>query len=140
FARTLTGGAEFAQLKTQVGWVQSLYQDILGRLPAMSEWLYYAQLIRNGTARTAVAGNFLVSPERESEYVSYLYNSILGRDPSAAEVNFYVPQLQGGTRQESLEGNFFASPEFFARAGGTNAGYVTALYKQELGRAPSAAE
>ena len=77
---SLTGGTEFGQLKAQVGWVQSLYQDILGRLPAMGEWLYYGQQLRSGLSRPAVASNFLISPERESEYVSYLYNSILGRD------------------------------------------------------------
>ncbi|HEY7154445.1 MAG TPA: DUF4214 domain-containing protein [Gemmataceae bacterium] len=67
------------------------------------------------------------------------YRQFLGRlpDPSAA---VWVLQLVNGRPAGNVLGDILASREFFALAGGTNAGFVALLYQDQLGRAPTAAE
>src|SRR5207249_3720255 len=96
--------------------------------------------LRAGASHSDIAAGFLFAPERLREEAAINYFTILGRDPSPAELDYWVGVFQSGARQESVEAGFLGSPEFFARAGGTNTGFVTALYRQLLGRTPSTAE
>jgi hypothetical protein len=72
-------------------------------------------------------------------FVDTWYRQFLGRlpDPSAA---VWVLQLVNGRPAGNVLGDILASREFFALAGGTNAGFVALLYQDQLGRAPTAAE
>src|SRR5262249_54999349 len=131
---------EFQGLREQAGWIQSLYQDLLGRLPAMFEWVFHARGLQQGLSHQELAERFLRSPERERELASYFYLTILGPTPDEGGLDGWSSQLQGGLRQEVVESGFLGSPEYYQRSGGTNVSFVRALYRQLLGRTPTAEE
>lgn len=72
-------------------------------------------------------------------YVDSWYRQFLGRlpDPGAAG---WVLALVNGRPAGYVLADILASREFFTLAGGTNAGFVSLLYQDQLGRAPTPAE
>ena len=69
-----------------------------------------------------------------------LYQAAFGRAPDAAGLAFWSAQLHAGTSLAAVAADFIASPEFASRYGTPgNAGFVTDLYQNVLGRAPDAA-
>ncbi len=79
---------------TQEAFVQRLYLGLLGRpadQPTLGAWV---QLLDSGTARTAIAADFLALPEYlqrassggEPGFIAALYAGFLGRAPSAEEL------------------------------------------------------
>jgi len=71
--------------------------------------------------------------------VNLLYSRVLGRAPeSTAALNAWTRYLARTSFEQTLA-QMFASNEFFARAGGTNAGYVTGIYNILFNRNPDPA-
>lgn len=70
-----------------------------------------------------------------------LYRAVLDRAPDQAGLLGWVAALQDGARLPDVARGFVASPEFRAAYGGLDdAGFVTLLYQNVLGRDPGAAE
>jgi serralysin len=67
-----------------------------------------------------------------------LYRSALGREADAGGLGYYMKQMEQGASLLSIATNFTASPEFQSLYGAnpTNEQYVTALYRNALGREP----
>lgn len=66
-----------------------------------------------------------------------MYQATLGRAPDAPGLIFWSGQLASGAGLDSIAGGFVNSAEFQARFGSPdNAGFVTLLYNNVLGRAP----
>jgi hypothetical protein len=76
------------------------------------------------------------SPEYLATIVSPAYATYLGRAADAAGVAYWVSRMQQGLSDEQLEAAFIATPEFYRFAGGTDAGWVDAMYESLLGRVP----
>jgi hypothetical protein len=118
--------------------VTHLYEDVLHREPEHAGLAFWSgALDRGGLNRFQVALDIETSHEVRVNQVEGLYQSLLGRaaDPGglAGGVQFLE---QGGTLQE-LKAEIFASPEYFLRrGGGTNAGFVTAVYDDLFARLP----
>ncbi|MDQ5841513.1 MAG: DUF4214 domain-containing protein, partial [Chloroflexota bacterium] len=127
---------------TNAAWVGKLYSDVLGRTAPSAEVAKWTAQLNAGTAsRTKVAMGFLLSTERLSTVVNGYYVQLLGRalDPSGQAT--WVRILQAGGRNEAIIGSIVSSTEYFIKAGSTNSGWVTALYRDVLnGRTPSLAE
>ncbi|HTU19044.1 MAG TPA: DUF4214 domain-containing protein [Gemmataceae bacterium] len=72
-------------------------------------------------------------------YVSTWYQQFLKRlpDPGAAG---WVLALVNGQPAGYILADILSSSEYFTRAGGTNAGFVSQLYQDQLGRAPTVVE
>ena len=80
------------------------------------------------------------SPEAYQNFIRSAYGKYLARTPGATEVAAWVAQMQNGLSDERLEASFIGSAEYIANHGGPGAGWVTGMYGDLLGRAPSQAE
>lgn len=122
--------------------VQHLYEDLLGRDPAGGDDQPWLSLLASGTSQATVAQAILQSPEHLHILVNSMYQKLLGRTAETQGLDFWTNQLMHGSDESTVRAQIAASDEFFTRAGGTNDGYLAALYQDLLGRggdAPSVA-
>ena len=138
----LYGTGEFyaAHGSTPTGFVNALYQSILGRAAdsSASNWV---NLVTMGVPRAAVAGTFLVTAEAESITLTAFFKTFLGRAPQSAELQLDINALARGTSYEQLLSGLVSSPEYQKLAGGDlNQAYVMQLFPSLLGRPPSTSE
>jgi thermitase len=131
---------------TTVGFLFGLYADLLGRTPDDSGLSYYASLINGGGTRAEVLRSIMGSIEARLTKVARWYISDLGRNASLSSlksdpgVQAYAQTLVAGTAGDATVRNWIlSSAESFNRSGGTNAGYVSSLYQNLLGRPADAA-
>jgi hypothetical protein len=125
---------------TNAGFVTAVYHDLLNRVPSASERAHWVAALASGTSRAAAATDILTSSAYRTALVQSDYQAYLDRNADATGVSYWVGQLAGGATDEELQASIGGSAEFFSRAGGTNAGFVTALYHDLLNRAPSGSE
>lgn len=120
-------------------WLDNLYQALLGRDFAPSEFNYYFNAQANGASRDAIVQGFLNSPERRAGIVDDWYDRYLGRSLDAGGRAYWLG-VWAQTGAESVEAGILGSGEFLTRVGGTNQAWVDAMYMQVLGRTGSAGE
>jgi hypothetical protein len=119
--------------------VNSLYGLLLNRVPDSAS-VNWVTALNNGATPSQVVLGIEGSTEYVTDQVIALYNRYLDRNPDpTGEQNWVSFVLAGGTFEEVAEG-LVSSQEYFQDHGSTNQGYVTGLYNDVLGRAPSAAE
>jgi len=114
-----------------------MYQDLLGR-PADSAGLAnWTNLLDQGSlTRTQVVSQVTASQEYESDVVKNLYQKVLRRDADQNGLSFFTNVLAHGGSAEQVEAQLLGSAEYFStRGGGTNAGFLGALYQDVLHRA-----
>jgi hypothetical protein len=121
-------------------WINQIYIDLLGRTADAAGLSSLGGLLTGGATRSNVAFTVLTSTEYRQRLLTSFYSTFLHRTPSAPELNFWMPAFAANLSDEQIEAQFLASPEYFALAGGTNAGWVTNVFNDVLGRAPSSAE
>lgn len=121
-------------------WVSQVFVDLLGRTPSGPEAAVYTALLTGGATRTSVAGSFLSSLEYRTKLLTDYYAIFLHRPISAGEVSFWLPAFAASLTDEQIEAQIAASPEYFALAGGTNAGWINRIFNDVLGRSPSGSE
>lgn len=114
--------------------VQHLYEDLLGRDPAGGDDQPWLSLLASGTSQATVAKAILDSPEHVHVLVNSMYRELLGRTAETQGLDFWTNQLMHGSDESTVRGQIAASDEFFTRAGGTNDGFLSALYQDLLGR------
>jgi hypothetical protein len=110
------------------------YQVFLGRptdAAGLASWT--AQLDR-GVSPNTVSLGIATSAESATDYVTNCYKVYLGRTPDSGGLNFWLGQLKSGRTPNQVAASILGSPEYFARAGSTNQGFITALYRDVLGR------
>lgn len=132
--------------------VRNLYRELLGREPSAGDLAYWAAQVQADSSvagREQVISFFMNSPEYKAHYVDTLYEVFLGRAPDAAGLAFWsakmgdpgTPGEHGGSADERfILAAIVGSDEFYAQAGGTDQGFVQALYHDLLGRAGDAAD
>jgi uncharacterized membrane protein len=144
-AAALAGSEEFFQQNGggTDGFLQALYRDGLGRALDDSGRAAFAQALAAGASRAQVAAAVFASDEYRANLVRDLYRRFLGRDAGDAEVAAQVAALGRGARDEDVLAAVLGSPEYYLRTLGTAPTppaaelatvYVTALYRQVLGR------
>jgi hypothetical protein len=118
------------------GFVTQLYIDLLGRQPdtvGLAGWV--GALNTNSLTRMQVSFEFLTSLEYRVKQLNQYYATYLHRavDP-IGQVSWLNFLNQGNTLQQVVVG-ILGSPEYFqTRGGGTNNGWLTAVYHDVLGR------
>jgi hypothetical protein len=119
--------------------VATMYQQLLGR-PADPPSLqgYSAQIDAGQSTRQQVALAIQNSDEWRTRLIGILFKQLLGRSADSGSTGYYLPQLRSGT-VEDASAAIAASQEYFTHAGGTNDGFVSALYRDFLRHAPDAA-
>jgi len=117
---TLLGSSEYLSARgggTNDGFLDALFQDLLGRLPTSSERGILRTAIENGTPRSQIAKRILTSGEARTRVVKSFFDAFLSRQPTQAELNAYLAQLDAGASPESVAASVLGSPEYFGKIG-----------------------
>jgi hypothetical protein len=114
--------------------VAQAYLDQLGRTVDSSGLAFWSKLVDQGVSRTQVVFGIQNSQEFRTNEIEDRYHHILGRDADPVGLNGSLAFLTNGGRIEQLENFLYGSAEFFQKSGGTDDGFLTALYIDLLGR------
>ena len=100
---------------TDPGWVDAMYEGLLGRTADPTGETYWLGQLAGGAARADVAYGFAASRERESQRITDDYMHYLGRQPDSQGLNFWIDQFAGGVTNEQVITGFVASDEYFRK-------------------------
>jgi hypothetical protein len=131
----LRNGQEAATANQRL--VSELYRDLLGRKVDLIGLAAWSGLLDSGVSRSQVALDIEGSGEYRKRVVDNLYQQYLHRPADPTGEAIFVNDLQIGVTVEQVAAAIAGSPEYFqTRGGGTNTGFLDALYQDALGRAP----
>ncbi|HYI62035.1 MAG TPA: Ig-like domain repeat protein [Acidimicrobiales bacterium] len=119
--------------------VRLVYLELLGRCPDQAGFDHWAGRLDAGASASSFARSISGTDEAVGRVVDDAYITMLGRSPDPAGRVFWTDRLQASGRYDQLLADLAASPEFWAKAGGTNTGFVTRVYDRLLGRTPDTA-
>ncbi len=119
--------------------VAAAYVGLHGREAGPTEVAYWSALIEDGAAPGAVIAAIGDSIEHRRNVVSALYDRILDRPPDSAGLTYWSAGLIDLLSADALGREMLNSEEFYLRAGGTDRGFVAALYRTLLNRPPEPA-
>jgi hypothetical protein len=111
----LAGSDEYYRLAggTELGFLNKLYADVLGRPLDRAAAATFETLLNNGTPRLTVAGLVVKSVEAHQRVIADLFHLLLKRLPTVAEQSAYVQLLQMNVREEMIIDMICASDEYF---------------------------
>jgi uncharacterized protein GlcG (DUF336 family) len=120
-----------------INFVTLAYQDVLQRAPDQSGLTTFTDLLEQGIAnRSQVALALLTSPEYFTDEVQALYSQLLNRPADPGGLAAYVAFLESGGTIEQVGAAIIGSAEYYQnRGGGSNDGFLNALYQDILQRA-----
>ena len=134
-----TTGAIFRiQFTANAIFVTHLYEDLLGREPDANGLTGWVGQLNAGTSRSQVALAIEGSAEYRGHLIDGLYLSFLKRAADPGGRSGFDQLLAGGGTVDAVRAAILGSQEYFGLHGGTNDGFITALYQDVLGRAPDA--
>ena len=124
-------------------YVNQLYRDLFGRDADTGGLGAWTNAMDTGTSFAAVATALTSSREYDGIVVDNLYFTLLGRHAESGGLTAWVDLMQKGLNAEVIRAGILGSDEYYNRTGpgnmnGTDATFITALYKTFLGRAPDA--
>ena len=121
-------------------YIERVYLDLFGRAVDPGGLVTWRNALMSGTPRVAVANAITSSAEYRSRLIRGSYETYLGRTPDPSGLKFWLSMMSQGLTIQKMEAGFLASTEYYGKAGGTNAAWVTQLYRHVLGRDPGASE
>jgi hypothetical protein len=130
---------------TGAAWLDAAFRKLLGRPPSSAESDAVLGRLTAGyfAARQAEARGVLANAEYAARLLGGHYQRLLGQPPAGAVLAPLVKQYQRGTTEEQLLASLAGSPAYFAhpnKGKGDAATWVSAVYLDLLGQAPTAAE
>jgi uncharacterized delta-60 repeat protein len=115
--------------------VSQVYLDLLERPADAAGLAHWSGLLDSGQETgQQVALGIEASPEYHALVVNQLYGEYLGRAADAGGLASWSTFLAGGGTIDQLRAVLLGSSEYFADSGNTNSGFVSALYRDVLGR------
>jgi Domain of unknown function (DUF4394)/Calx-beta domain len=144
-----TGGAALGFQKTAVvtitdddqgqsanqRFLNQAYLDVLGRPVDPSGLASFGALLAAGVPRTQVVRMLEASDEYRTLVVQQVFQKLLGRAADPGGLNNFTAALRAGATIQQVEASVAASPEYFQnRGGGTQAGFINAIFQDALGR------
>jgi hypothetical protein len=120
--------------------VTALYRDLLNRAPDPAGLAAWTNVLDVRIANnTQVALGFINSLEYRTDAVQNLYHTLLRRDADTGGLNAFVNYLGMGGTIKQVEVIMLSSDEYFqTQGGGTNTGFLQAVYRDVLNRPPDA--
>jgi uncharacterized protein (TIGR03118 family) len=116
--------------------VDQLYQDLLGRQADAAGLASWLAGLDQGMTRAQVVAGIENSTEYRAVLVQQAYQQFLHRSADQAGLSAWMAFLQQGHTVEQMEAGIIGSPEYFqTRGGGSNNGFLAALYQDALNRA-----
>jgi hypothetical protein len=119
--------------------VASLYRGLLGRNVDNAGLLFWTNQLRS-TSREQVVLGIENSGEFVSRELQLFYKTLLGRNVDQAGLNFFGRQLQSGVPVQQVKAEIIGSDEFFSHAGLSLPGFLSAAFRDELGRSLTPAD
>jgi hypothetical protein len=120
--------------------VAQVYLDLLHRPADASGFTAYVNALNAGSiTRTDVVLEIESSVEYRTDQINIIFETFLHRPADFGALNAYLGFLSSGGTYGQIRVMVASSDEFFIRSGGTNDGFLTALYQDALGRAPDPA-
>jgi hypothetical protein len=120
--------------------VSQVYQDLLQRPVDASGLATWTGLLNQGMSRPALVGAIESSLEYRTDLVQSLYSQFLHRNADSAGLNAFVTFLGAGGSVEQVASSMAGSPEYYQmRGGGSDGGFLNALYQDALQRNPDPA-
>lgn len=145
--------SRFGQGLGDAGFVQRLYQNVLGRLPDPGGQAYWTGVLARGADRAAVLAGISESAENRqttaplvqtglwqldpaAAQAARMYDTVLGRLPDLGGLAYWTDALGGGSLGlQDMASGFVASPEFQAVYGAlSNRDFVAEIYTNTLRR------
>jgi uncharacterized protein (TIGR03118 family) len=115
--------------------VDQVFQDLLNRQAEPGGLAFWAGQLDQGVTRAQVVAGIEASTEYRTILVQKAYTQFLHRTADAAGLAFWVGVLQQGGTIEQVDAGLVGSPEYMrVRGGGTNDGFLTALFQDALNR------
>jgi hypothetical protein len=129
--------AGLKSMDSDQAFVNKLYRDLLNRQAEPAGLAFWVSQLQAGMTHTQMVQAIQASAEYRSDLVTQLYASLLHRAPDSSGMQTFTNFFsQGGTITQA-ETMITGSSEYFStRGGGTNAGFLDALYQDALHRAP----
>ena len=122
-------------------WLDEVFVDLLHREIDQGSRDAFFPRFQAGLSLTQAALDVLHSVEYRTLLIQGFYNTFLHRAATPTELASFMAMLAGGATDEDVMAAILSSEEYYAtRGGGTNSGFITALYQDLLGRSPSSAE
>jgi hypothetical protein len=118
-------------------YVTQVYIDLLDRAVDPGGLSYWTTAVTEGTSFDQLVLDIESSPEFRYDQIGNWYEKYLDRTPDLGGLVYWGSQLENESF-EPVQAGILGSNEFFNDAGGTNAGFLSALYKDVLGRAVDA--
>jgi uncharacterized delta-60 repeat protein len=116
--------------------VGQVYLDLLGRPVDGNGLAQWSAMLDQGASRMQVVQQIQASQEFLTGEVTSLYAQYLHRSVDPTGLNGFLSFLRSGGTIEQLVSILVSSPEFRqGQGGGTNDGFLTALYQDALDRA-----
>jgi N-acetylneuraminic acid mutarotase len=120
--------------------VAQVYLDLLHRPADSGGFTAYVGALNLGLmSRQQLVQSVEVSTEYRTDQINSIYETLLHRPVDPSGLNFLLGFLAMGGTYEQVQEFVAGSNEFFADSGGTNDGFLNALYQDALGRAPDVA-
>jgi hypothetical protein len=118
-------------------YVTHLYLDLLGRQPDPAGLAAWSGVLDQGVeTRTQLAFAMESTVEFRLRAVGQMYANLLQRPLDQGGAEGWLQALQAGATLEQVEAAILGSPEYYVRrGGGTDAGFLSAVYGDVLGRA-----
>jgi hypothetical protein len=146
-ARTATpdvGAFEATRFTGNAAFVEALFRDFLHRVGDPNnpnDAGAFVNFLNSGTLTDAqVATAVSHSPEALGIVVNALFARLLNRTADSGGLAAFVAFLQGGGTVEQVIALIVSSQEFANLTGGSNSGFIQALYGDLLGRTVSSGE
>jgi autotransporter-associated beta strand protein len=115
--------------------VAQTYLDLLNRTVDSFGLQTWTAALDAGATRTQVAAAIETSLEYRRDQVDAMYVKYLHRHAEEPSLTNFAMAIQGGATVEAIAAILIGSPEYFNnRGGGTNLGFLNALYNDVLGR------
>jgi hypothetical protein len=115
--------------------VMQVYQNLLHRPADAAGLAFWSGLLDHGASRTQAVLGIEQSLEYRQDEVQALYAHYLHRHADPAGLAVFANFLAHGGTLEQVAADLVGSGEYYqTRAGGTNAGFLEALYRDALGR------
>jgi hypothetical protein len=135
----LVAGVDYAQRAggdANQQFVARLYRDLFHHDPDPDMLTTLTGLLDQASAsRVGIVQALLGLPDYRTAVVGDLFNLLLHRPPDDPGLATYTTALAQGQTVEQVETRLVGSPEYYQnRGGGTNDGFLDALYQDALGR------
>jgi len=127
--------ATFAEETPNEQFISHVYLDFLNRSVDASGLAYWSSQLAAGQSRQQVVFQIEQTPEYANVTVEQLYQRYLHRPADPSGLSSFSSQLLAGERIEQVAAEIAGSQEFYTtQGGGTNDGFLNALYQDALGR------